>query len=113
MCQTYQIPHSQFLGGPPRWTDLDRVKALAFAAWQREACPDCGTRPQEWVPALGGDRDAYVADYTYCPGCARLRELEKSVEDTDRARGIHLHLVPLEVALARQDAADEEVSPGG
>lgn len=71
LCDRWGIPHSHLLGGPRRWSDLDREKALAYAQLQHVTC-DCGTRMEEWDPAQGGHRFAYVGDSWRCPGCELL-----------------------------------------
>lgn len=32
---------------------------------QRQTCPNCGTRPEEWKD----DKDAYVPEARHCRGC--------------------------------------------
>lgn len=93
MCAEWGIPHSHFLGGPLRWSDLDRAKALTFRALQAEACPNCGTRHAEWDPKEGGDRDAWVADITRpCEGCIRLAEAQEAIGDDGAKRGMRAFL---------------------
>lgn len=76
VCERMSIPHSQFLGGDGVWTDLDRIKALSYAAEKAARCPSCGTRPEEWDEDAGGHQYAYIADSHRCPGC-ELLELER------------------------------------
>jgi predicted Fe-S protein YdhL (DUF1289 family) len=105
---TLHIPHSHFLGGPNTWTDLDRAKVRAYLAWKSEVCSGCGTHAAEWDPRRGGDRNAYIADLTYCPGCSRLHESrEQEVDDEARARGVHQVLVPADVYKRRMAEAEE------
>lgn len=64
------IPHSVFLGrvvapGEPVWLDADRDKAVWWLIHQRQACPECGTRAEEW----SDDPDAYVPEPHHCRGC--------------------------------------------
>lgn len=82
LCDRWGVPHSHFLGGPPRWTDLDRDKALAYALLARQTCV-CGTRLEEWDPELGGARDAYVGDTVRCPGCQRLEEERAQIPSSE------------------------------
>ncbi|WP_071372486.1 hypothetical protein [Streptomyces sp. MUSC 14] len=94
LCERYRIPHSQFLGGDGRWTDLDRAKALAWAQWQRSVCPQCHTRLQDWDPEHGGDPHAYVTDTLRCPGC-ELIEQERDHVPADRSGyGVKIQLQP-------------------
>lgn len=65
LCAEYRIPHSHFLGGPPVWTKEDRDKAIWFQVRQRQTCPGCGTRQEEWE----GDHNAYTHDFAFCRGC--------------------------------------------
>lgn len=102
------IPHSHFLGGPLRWSDLDREKARAYRAWKAQRCTGCGTAAHEWDKRQGGDRKAYVADVTYCPGCSLLHEFGEQIDDSDRKRGAHVGLVPLDVFEAREAERDAE-----
>lgn len=93
VCESYRIPHSHFLGGPPIWTQLDRDKALWYAAWRAEMCPGCGTHPDEWDPAKGGSRTAYVAEQVRCPGCAASEQLRESIESQKvKDRGVRVEL---------------------
>jgi hypothetical protein len=70
-CGPRGIPHSVFLGrivGPtePQWLDADRNKATWWLIHQRQTCPECGTRDEEWA----ADEDAYVPAMHFCRGCA-------------------------------------------
>lgn len=49
------------------WSPLARGYALAWNRNRKATC-SCGTRHDEWDPKLGGDRDAYVAETSYCRG---------------------------------------------
>lgn len=75
-CGPHGVPHSHFLGGPPRWTEDDRNKALAWQDRQRRTHNRCGTRREEWDPAQGGRRDAYEYLPDVCPGCEVLERTE-------------------------------------
>lgn len=107
LCEQFQISHSHFLGGPDEWTELDRAKAKAFRAYKNSRCPDCGTAPEEWVPKQGGHREAYIADVTFCPGCARIGEMRDSLDEAARKRGPHLHLRPRADVLAEEGLTDD------
>lgn len=97
VCKTYQIPHSQFLGGPPRWTDLDQDKALAHEALLAQRCK-CGTRLEEWEE----DRFAYVGYNWRCPGCEVLEQEQDNIPDGEK--GVHVGLLPRQVAEQQEDA---------
>lgn len=105
MCETYRIPHSHFLGGPLRWTSLDRQKAQAYSEWKAKACSGCGTRSEDWDPSLGGDRFAYVSHTERCPGC-ELKEMERE-NVPEHAKGIRIGLIPNPALF---DLDDEEAA---
>lgn len=85
------IAHSTFLA----WSPDDQDKALAWVALQNATCSACGTREEEWDPARGGDRHAYVADARRCAGCEALAQAQRQMnaEHPDEL-GIRLGLVP-------------------
>lgn len=88
MCEAYRISHSHFLGGPPEWTQADRDKAVWYQLRKAETCSSCGTHPDEWDPAKGGDRHAYAAAVHRCPGCAQLEQGQAAQEnDPNKGRG--------------------------
>lgn len=105
LCDHFGIPHSRFLGGDGSWSALDRAKALAWRAWQRAACGECGTRLEDWDPEHGGDRNAYVADTVRCPGCERIAQERDLVPDGRPGYGVKIALLPLATyeALHRHD----------
>lgn len=80
-CVAHGISHSHFLGGPPVWTSEDRDKAVWYEIHKREACPSCGTRPDEWDPAKGGHDHAYTAELHKCWGCVEKAKAEKKITD--------------------------------
>lgn len=69
------IPHSTFLS----WDVDDQDKALAWQVELASGCPSCGTRADEWDPAVGGSRTAYVADVSRCVGCEVLGIAERDL----------------------------------
>lgn len=83
-CGPLGIPDSHFLGGPALWTQDDRDKALAWQEMDRLTCRGCGTRPEEWNPNKGGDRNAYVAEVQVCPGCEVRERGETDLNDPGR-----------------------------
>lgn len=70
----------------------DRDKALWWHIRQREACPGCGTRADEWNEAKGGNRFAYEAKITQCSGCVE-RERTQETREVKEQRGMHVVLV--------------------
>lgn len=94
ICERHGISHSHYLGGPQLWTDLDREKVEAYKLWKSEACQKCGTHPDWWDPAKGGDRNAFIATDRRCPGCEVFEELHDQVHKGGRARGVQVHLIP-------------------
>lgn len=88
LCHHYRIPHSEFLS----WSQDDRDKALWWYVRERQTCPQCGTRDEEWDPQQGGHRHAYVATVETCRGCQALKTRESGLTDTERAGGNHVVL---------------------
>lgn len=86
-------------GVDPQWLDTDRAYALAWQRNRRQVCAGCGTRPDEWDPAQGGDREAFVPDTHYCRGCELLAMQAEAVPKDDDGRplpGRHHFLMPRE-----------------
>lgn len=71
------LPHSWFLGGPFRWTQADRDKALAWQEMHRQTCQRCGTRPDQWKE----DRRAFHTEVRVCPGCEVMERGQEEFED--------------------------------
>ena len=95
------MPHSQFKGaGDGTWTPKDRAKALAYQAYQRTLCPQCGTRESEWDPDLGGDPYAYVASTRKCFGCEEIGREQQHIPDGAAGAGMKVMLLPASVAAA-------------
>lgn len=88
-CGPRGIPRSRFL----RWPRRDQDEAIAWLLRDRAACPKCGTRAEEWDPALGGRDDAYVPDLRKCWGCHTTAAGEKQIRD-DMGPGVWVALVP-------------------
>lgn len=96
------IPHSVFLG----WDIDDRNKAIWWTIHQRQRCPNCGTRPDEWDEGQGGDLNAYTAEPHACRGCQVMAQGDEWLEHHRKEvpRGTTIRLVP-----ARQPG---EAAPG-
>lgn len=88
MCAAYRIPHSVFLG----WDVADRDKACWQWLRDRQTCPHCGTRPDEWDEQAGGHRRAYVAEFIQCEGCVVKLKAEDDPQ-MQEFRGIRVQLV--------------------
>lgn len=88
----YRIPHSTFLG----WSQLDRDKAIWHQIRRAGTCRSCGTHPDEWDPAKGGHRAAYVAEISLCPGCEQQQREQKRLDDPANKgqRGLSVRLRP-------------------
>lgn len=106
VCDSAGIPHSFFLGGPLRWSDDDRDKAIAYKRVQRQRCSACGTFPDEWYDADGRPVDELVFKPVAvdCFTCAErdgfVRELQKSGRDLD---GVSVRMVRFDPALDDDD----------
>lgn len=90
MARYYRIPHSAFLTWPKR----DRDLALWQHIREQQTCTGCGTRPDEWDPAQGGSRTAYLSAVSSCPGCERIAERQKHLRNTSDhvPAGVKVHL---------------------
>lgn len=94
-----------FLGvGDGTWTSRDRDKALAYAAFQRGACPQCGTRESEWVDDQGDYTDAYVAVAHKCFGCEEITAKQREIPEGPAGAGMKVLLLPASVHAAQQVA---------
>lgn len=88
-CCPRGIPHSEFLG----WSTSDRDKAIWWLLRERETCPSCGTRPEEWLESKGGHRHAYIGQVHECEGCivrARTEEAPEMKQGRPEARRVVL-----------------------
>jgi len=90
VCSHYKRFHSEFLA----LSQDDRDKAIWQYLRERQACPHCGTRSEEWDPDAGGRRDAYVATLMECEGCVvRLRGEQDHQQELEAFRGTRIGLV--------------------
>lgn len=91
------IPYSEFLGrvlvsGQPRWTDEDRLVAVAFERWSAAVCPSCGLHPLDWEHELD---ETWKGELRTCFGCRELGDVRSTIPEKHRDRGdIHAFLVP-------------------
>lgn len=92
VCAAYRLPHSRFLA----WSEDDRNKAIAWYLRERDTCPSCGTRPEEWD---GGRRRAYRATEHRCHGCEEIERHQAAIASDEwmsRQRGLKTVLVRTE-----------------
>jgi hypothetical protein len=100
-CGPRGIPHSMFLGREtgPQWTDDDREKALWWLIHDREKCPNCGTRPDEFDPEEGGDPHAYEWHSSHCRGCEIRAQgddwLARGQKQGELRRGTSIRIRPI------------------
>jgi hypothetical protein len=94
LCREYQIPHSHFLGGPNRWTELDREKAVDYELVLREQCPRCGTLPEEWVDEKGRplDEPLMTPVLRHCQGCEEVEKMES--KKPKGVKGAYVAIIP-------------------
>lgn len=90
MCRAYQLRHSEFLG----WSKDDRDKAIAQFVRARTTCRSCGTRPDEWSQAAGGDQYAYKAVVDRCRGCEVIQAEQENLKDKQLGHGAFVRLQP-------------------
>lgn len=88
---------------------------MAWRQWQRALCPECRTRADEWDPAKGGHRHAYVTDTVRCPGCELIAQERDQVPEGRTGYGIKITLLPRQVyeALHHEDQTSEPDPPTG
>lgn len=67
---------------------------------ETSACSQCGTRPEEWDPARGGHRRAYLATVEVCRGCQAIAQRGESLSEEQRNRGYQVVLSRREVLRA-------------
>lgn len=99
-CGPAGLPHSQFLGGMPLWSEHDRELALAWNLRRRATCAGCNTRRDQW----DGNPQAFDADAEECPGCWVLSRARKRLKD-DQHEYVHVYLTP--------SAGDDDDDRGG
>ena len=99
------MPHSQFRS----WSPGDRAKALAYQAYQRGICPQCGTREDDWTDDDGEYTEAYVAISHKCFGCEEIAMKQREIPEGRAGDGMKVLLMPSSV-LAAQQALNELTS---
>lgn len=100
MCETFRIPHSEFLG----WDADDRHKAVMHQIRRSERCPSCGLHPDE-----AGHYEAHIVT---CEGCETTAKGEKELEQKRSTGGF---VVPpgTRVGLRRRRPPEPEGGGGG
>lgn len=102
LCDRWAIPHSRFL----TFSTLDQGKALAFRHVQAQICSRCGTHPDDFDPAQGGNRNAWIGQSKTCEGCRRIHLEEKGVPDASRPY-THVWVAP-EAYAAEPDEREQQ-----
>ncbi|KPI31343.1 hypothetical protein OV320_2559 [Actinobacteria bacterium OV320] len=92
--------------GDGTWTAQDRAKALAYAAYQRGVCPQCGTRDSEWEDDDGAYVDAYVSVSHKCLGCEEIAMKQREIPEGRAGDGMKVLLIPAHIHAAQQIAAE-------
>ena len=91
------------------WTPRDRQKALAYQAYARSVCTQCGTRHDDWDHGGPDEEDAYVAVGQRCVGCQviadKQADLAKNLSE-DEMRGMKVALIPVAVQAAAEAARE-------
>jgi len=86
----YHRFHSEFLA----LSQDDRDKAIWEYLRERNECPHCGTRSEEWYDDAGAYRRVYVAELVECEGCVVKQRGEKDFEhELAEFRGLRVGLV--------------------
>jgi hypothetical protein len=82
------------------WPDSDREKILTHLIEKKLACPDCGTREDEWNPQKGGLLHAYHTERFTCRNCANIEGAYADARFMDGKKkgqlppGLKIRLVP-------------------
>lgn len=92
-CAPAGLPHSQFLGGMPLWTEQDRELAIAWTLRKRGTCQGCGRRRDEFMRDGHFDPLAFDVEFDDCPGCYQLSRARAKLKD-GQAEHVHPYLVP-------------------
>ena len=85
------------------WSPLARGYALAWEQNEREKCPDCRTRHEEWKD----DPDAYLGATHYCRGSELLAQQRNTFPTDDDGRpmpGYFAYLKPRAQAEQEMEA---------
>lgn len=90
-CGPRGIPHEHFLGGPPGWTQTSRDRALWWLIHDRERCPHCGLRNDDFRD----DPHAWGFEPEHCRGCELLAQgqdwLEANKQTLRRGTAMRAH----------------------
>ncbi len=88
--------------GDGTWSDLDRDKALAYDAYTRSQCPQCGTRESDWVDEHGDYVEGYIALSHKCFGCEEIAAKQREIPEGRAGDGMKVLLMPAAVYAAQQ-----------
>jgi hypothetical protein len=90
VCAVYRVRHSEFLD----WLASDRDKAIWQFLRERQTCPHCGTRDEEWLDDTGKRKQAYIAHLIECEGCVVKARGERDYEvELREFRGTRVGLI--------------------
>ncbi len=108
-CAPIGLRHSEFLS----WDRDDRDAAIVWALRRSQSCPGCGVHPDEWDPAEGGHRAAFVAEVVACPGCAAVETRQNRMgRDRDKGRLLPGSSVVLRRRIERTAVCGEDSGAG-
>lgn len=81
------------MGGPLRWTQLDRDKAIAYDNTTREECPTCGTLAEDWVDDKNFplEQPVWAAVARKCYGCEEIERIRSRIPD--KLKGVQVRLI--------------------
>lgn len=88
-CGPRGIAWMEFLG----WDRTSRDAAILWAERRAQTCQACGTHPDDWDPARGGDDHAYKAEIRACRGCETQASAQTQVTEA-HGKGAYVVLVP-------------------
>jgi hypothetical protein len=111
-CGAHGIPHSRFLA----WDRDDRDKAIVWMIRDRQRCPQCGTRPDEWDRDKGGHDFAYNAELHRCWGCRTKAVASRQPSwkaHLERDDGAHVILTRNPEAAKYDETAGPSAGPPG
>jgi hypothetical protein len=97
------------MGGPARWDDSDRAKAVAFERYLNSRCKSCGTTHDDWH-----DDDDYPLEEPYfestwkiCDGCVAVEKARGAIPEG--TAGAYVTMVPLGTSTVLEPDDEDEV----
>lgn len=95
------MPVSVVLGiGEGRWSDRDRLAAIALVKYEASLCTGCSQDVASW-----GSARSFAVKETVCPGCAALDKYR--ADNSKPEPGAKPYLVSDEVDVAEMDGDEE------